>query len=277
MLADPEGLFTVASLSYLILITKREQVAQIYGRPIYVISGVAIVPLSSQSEAKLAVESTRRNLTRGADHLESDVSDNESENDNHGTELGEHEVDPVTPSNENRDNPSHVKPTESIAQDVISKKGAYGMFAARWFSKKGWSAERQKSQGMSSSSDLGEITSSKVEHPSVSVSTENGQESNEQQPLQNPASDGETTSKTSSVAIALLPKLLRTTRLMLHSRSFYFSYDDDITRRLGTTSSKTSQVPLHKQVDPQVRGICSVRSLAHKIVSLESISVAEFC
>ena len=52
------------------------------------------------------------------------------------------------------------------------------------------------------------------------------------------------------VANALLPKLLRTTRMLLSSRSFFFSYDLDITRQVGNQMKVPPQLPLHKSVDP---------------------------
>lgn len=53
---------------------------------------------------------------------------------------------------------------------------------------------------------------------------------------------------TTDAANTLLPKLLRTTRMLLTSRSFFFSYEFDITRRLGEGNT-SSEVPLHKSVD----------------------------
>ena len=57
-----------------------------------------------------------------------------------------------------------------------------------------------------------------------------------------------------AVTHSLTPKLLHTTKLLLaHSRSFYFSYDWDITRSWGSqTNSVNSGVPLCKIVDPLV-------------------------
>src|SRR5271167_3705762 len=49
------GVLSIASFSYLIAITRREQVAQILGKPVYVISGVAVLPLSSQHDANKAI------------------------------------------------------------------------------------------------------------------------------------------------------------------------------------------------------------------------------
>jgi len=60
--------------------------------------------------------------------------------------------------------------------------------------------------------------------------------------------DSKCQDSTTDVANALLPKLLRTTRMLLISRSFFFSYHLDITRRLGQGIT-SSELPLHKLVD----------------------------
>ena len=66
-----------------------------------------------------------------------------------------------------------------------------------------------------------------------------------------------------SVAKTLLPKLLRTTRMLLASQSFFFSYDLDITRRIDNQSSKGSELPLHQSVDPLV---------SHVVLFIESVT-----
>ncbi len=73
----------------------------------------------------------------------------------------------------------------------------------------------------------------------------------------------ESDNTSTSVANTLLPKLLRTTRLLLGSRSFFFSYDLDITRRLGNQGSRTSELPLYKSVDPLVSHVLSFRLSNH--------------
>ena len=35
----------------------------------------------------------------------------------------------------------------SIAEDVIDKKGVYGRFADKWFSKRGWNVEKRRALG----------------------------------------------------------------------------------------------------------------------------------
>lgn len=62
--------------------------------------------------------------------------------------------------------------------------------------------------------------------------------------------------------VNLLPKFLKTTRILLASKSFFFSYEYDITRRLGCQGSQTakgSELPLHRAVDPLV---CRLTSLS---------------
>lgn len=55
-----------------------------------------------------------------------------------------------------------------------------------------------------------------------------------------------------SSTVALLPKILRTTRLYFSSGNFFFSYDYDLSRCVGEQKSNSS-LPLFKQYDPLVR------------------------
>jgi hypothetical protein len=57
--------------------------------------------------------------------------------------------------------------------------------------------------------------------------------------------------KSSDVAATLLPKLLHTTQILFgSSRSFFFSYDYDITRSFANKRPLSIELPLHTQVDP---------------------------
>ena len=66
--------------------------------------------------------------------------------------------------------------------------------------------------------------------------------------------EGETSTSPRSGSVQnYLPKILRNSRLILSSRSFYFSYDIDLTRRLaGFTTDGTEQVT-HESLNPLVR------------------------
>lgn len=253
------GLFTVALHSYLILVTKRKQVAQIFQSPIYVISGVTIIPLSTHAEAKLVLENTKSSVTEETNDQDSDASDSDIDNENNSAAVPEQEGDPITPSDESQARLSHNRSKDSIAQNVISKKGAYGRFAEKWFSKKGCNSEKQKSQGLSKSVDLApDLQPTAIGSGNLFGSAQSliNQKSPNDPVPEDSALGASTISDTPNVAVALLPKLLRTTRLLLNSQSFYYSYDHDLTRRLGSIEIRTSDVPLYKQVDSQVCDHC---------------------
>ena len=234
------------------MITKRRQAAQIRGKPIYAISGVTLIPLSSFSEAKTVIETSHKALepcqgTQGGAAADDDTSDEEIDHAEHADATAGAEDEPSSPINRKISTTSTTsKDGSSVVQDVIGKKGAYGRFAERWFSKKGWSVERRKSQGMSSDiSRAIEAQEAAKESPgetqgvekSTAGSTEDGAGEEDKAP---------------SVVSSLVPKLLRTTRLLLNSQSFYFSYDHDITHRTGAEPGRSGEVPLHRLADPLV-------------------------
>lgn len=228
--------------------------------------------MSSQSEAEKAVAQTKETIQREF-NTQKDQSSYESATSD---DNNEHSEDDSTW--ENSDQPSNVLTSRpscaglerntSVAQDVIGRRGQYGRFAERWFSKKGWDIERRKDLGMSVNDDgnasssvmlavdtrelshvnRGKQTSSENDIFHVESSTEPGGAT----ALMNKAN----TLVTRDVAVTLLPKLLQTSKLLLSSRSFFFSYNCDITRRLGGSDGVKSDIPLHKAVDPLVRSHC---------------------
>ena len=58
---------------------------------------------------------------------------------------------------------------------------------------------------------------------------------------------------------SLLPKLLRTTKMLLASRNFFFSYDYDITRRFGSLKDYSKDTPMCRVVDPLVCFLLTLR------------------
>jgi SacI homology domain len=78
----------------------------------------------------------------------------------------------------------------------------------------------------------------------------------EKEPVAVTANNGATTAQTeaqkqTSVA-AMIPKILRVSRLILTSRSFFFSYDLDLTRSIATLNG-IPQAPMKGTLDPLVR------------------------
>ena len=182
------------------------------------------------------------------------------------------------------------KAANSVAEDVISRRGSYGRFAQRWFSRSGWLQEQKRLMGLTGSNKPLQVDDEAVtdqtaatsapdtDNPSTDAPSPSAPEVAPTSATDAASSDNSTaepsttttegtttadaitstpstkpadsTSKDSAVT-SLLPKLLRTTQMLFGaSRSFYFSYDYDITRRVAKQpKSRWNDLPLHKLVD----------------------------
>lgn len=225
------GLITVSRLSYLISITRRQQVAQIFGSPVYVVTEVAVTPCSSKPKAEESIRKTNR-------HLERCTAPNSTSDD---SGLSEDEVEPrISIGDEVEDaalaeeDSKVTPPNSSVAEDVMRRRGSYGRFAQSWFSRSGWTQGQQRSLGMGMSNSP-TLSPTKVQDKTTTVE-------------ETLPKDYE---KTSSEASDLLPKLLRTVQIFFgSSRSFFFSYDFDLTRNLEKRNSfPNREAPLYAQVD----------------------------
>ncbi|KAI9660528.1 MAG: hypothetical protein M1821_009879 [Bathelium mastoideum] len=157
--------------------SRRKQVAKIQGKPIYVIQDVALIPLASQVEANAAISAAREQLIQDSQEpIENAIAEDESIPDNASSTLGKEEASPGSPATPARESEEKTaadkghKKTTSVVEDVISKRGAYGRFAERWFSKAGWSSDKRRTLGMSSQDDVtksaavGETSDSTEQH-----------------------------------------------------------------------------------------------------------------
>ena len=271
-------MLTVASSSWLISIAKRQQVAQIYGKPVYVITGIALIPLSSQKEAAESIARTKEGLVKTGDARKAgdasgeETDDTLTDTDNEDEEAGVEEDDlrstTTQESLQSVEKKSEQEQSQrtSVAEDVISRRGNYGRFAERWFSKKGWTKERRQSQGMSAS-DLSKSTAQATAGAGDNAPTEqaaDGGSTNDALQSKTEAEGADLTRAESTeiqkldeksadaadVTNTLLPKLLRTTRMMLESGSFFFSYDHNLFRRNGSRDTRSTDIPLYRQADP---------------------------
>lgn len=263
----PTGLLKLASTCYLVSVSSREQVAQIRGKPIYVITDVALIPLSSQSEAQNAITHARNALNKGkTEPLHLGDTDDEDESDGGGSTIAEEDEEndsiPSTPITETPSSKTGtLKHSTTVVSDVIQNKGSYGRFAGKWFSKAGWKDEGRRKQGMSSEENLSitpeqkksaedalpdskkhEAAHSPAEHASKPADT-TADEVDTQKP---------SPSSLDTVVNNLTPRILSTTKLFFASRSFFFSYDYDISRSLSRQEPNPSGVPLHRRFDPLV-------------------------
>ncbi|KAF8253597.1 hypothetical protein K440DRAFT_648422 [Wilcoxina mikolae CBS 423.85] len=263
------GLLNVSPTnSFLIAITDSKQVALIRGQhPVYVITNIALIPLSSRKDAAHAID--RANSSRKpAVTTDGNASDTEDEGETDaedgtftpGPAVDDEVQDEITEVGKAA--AGHTR-SSSIGEDVIGKKGAYGRFAEKWFSKRGWTVDRRRSEGMSaipetkvSDDELTKKPENQPAPPTAEGDIAEGEaaveEGNSDKDPVEEKSEEVTEAVKETVTHSLTPKLLHTTKLLLaHSRSFYFSYDWDITRSWGSqVNDGNSSLPLFKIVDP---------------------------
>lgn len=228
------------------------------------ITEVAFIPLSSQSDADNAFAQTKASMNKHGDDNKAGFSDTSDDEDLHDTVLEDEDpTRPTTPERPLASTPgtprSVGKRSTSVAEDVIEKKGQYGRFADRWFSKKGWSIEKRRRQGMSTADDSESLHELPLQTGDPNNFTDAGSGTRggvgaAPSPVKHKVDDAGHEA-TGEVVASMLPKLIKTTKMMLGARSFYFSYDYDITRRLGDQDDRLSDMSLHKRVDPLVNYI----------------------
>ncbi|KAF2025746.1 SacI domain-containing protein [Setomelanomma holmii] len=255
------GLLKIATSFFLISVSAREQVAQIRGKPVYRITDVALLPLSSQADADKAIATAREHALRHTKAQAAGQADSESEDDDAPSVTDSLIEESTTTVSEVKDAVTGQKgPGQretSVAADVMQRKGVYGRFADKWFSRKGWSADSRRTQGLSSEENLVATAPKNVdsiveEEQPTSPSTTGGLPTEDRdapaavRPESIPkALDGQKDGNT----IALLPKILQTTRMYFSSGNFFFSYDYDISHSIGNLQPNSS-LPLFKQFDP---------------------------
>ncbi|KAE8144980.1 SacI domain protein [Aspergillus avenaceus] len=237
------GLLSVASYSFLIAITQRQQVAHIQGKPVYAVTNVAIIPTSSQQDAIHAISQAKEQLSQGEEGQYETPSESVS-----GAESEEEdsEVGTVPPSPVRETFHARGRSIGSIAEDVIGKRVRFGRFATNWLSRKNMGLPGLGTVGQSNTQASSE--SETLAHATSEVNKDDAKEPvvSEANPLpqdieQSPSSDP---------TLELLPKLLRYMKLLFTSHNFFFSYDYDLTRHNGAQNlSPNGHLPLHKVVD----------------------------
>lgn len=251
-------MITVSRFSYLVSITRRQQVAVIRGFPVYVITEVALTPCSSYNDASESVAKTAAQLDNIQSKASGEAAGDETEDDT-DTDALSVKSDEVPTDNEeelpsaSENNVSGGK-SGSVVQDVMSRRGSYGRFAQRWFSKSGWQQESKRNMGLSrSEEDMRQSSSATSEaeaktDPKAPAATSEDKSAPDAAgvPVQDAKEDG-------MAPPTLLPKLLRTTQILFgSSRSYFFSYDYDLTRSLAKQprDGVAADDSLYRKVDP---------------------------
>ncbi|QSS65167.1 SacI domain-containing protein [Histoplasma capsulatum] len=252
------GLLSLSSFSFLISITQRQQVAQILGKPIFAITSVAIIPLSSQAEATKAINQAHAQLASNKDKAtQNDIETQSLESDSDlstGRSSEDIDLEGLDSTDRGIYPPlgSKGRKGSTIAEDVIEKRGRYGRFTSRWFSKHGWAGENSPqnrgfqeimdpaAEGSIGGRKSGDYVDEILELDDLSPTGQKA--SSDPQGIATPA--------TGTATCELMPKFLRYAKMMFSSNSFYFSYDYDITRKFGAYDPQMSPVPLHRMADP---------------------------
>lgn len=233
--------------------------ARIFGKPVYVITDIAIIPLTSHQEAAKAIEGALS--TQQAESGD----DTESDSDALAPELksyGNYQVatDPpeaqtLEPESEKQLRAS--RPRSTIAEDVFTKRGQFGRFASHWFSGNGWGLQKRAQEGLSA-----EPPGAERDAPATDMLSEVSQIASKE--CQPDLVAGRSSSRTveeksmskpnlSENLHAFLPKILRTTKRILSSKCFFFSYDYNLTRSIGSGATDSIQ---ESGLDPEV-GTCT--------------------
>ena len=194
------------------------------------ITDVAFMPLTSQTEANKAIaEAIAAQKGVSFDHgtYSSDESDLEPtrEPQTPGDPI---DTSPIPDDDDDRPLQERSASSTSIVKDVISNRGQYGKVASQWFSRKAWAHGKITSVA-------GVEPTTGLERPSNNPTSKANQalEPSDER-LEKEAGNIVATTSSQDAAVALIPKILKSTRLILTSKSFFFSYDTDLTHRMGT-------------------------------------------
>ena len=225
-------------------------------------TGIALTPCSSFQEADAAVTRTASDLpTENTEEQSTDDSSSEHDYNERRVEDGarsgdedavvDDEADPdIDPAKWAATTTPGAATRSSIVKDVIGRRGSYGRFAQHWFSRKGWALEQKRQMGLTDTTTATEAT--KEDGPDAVGKTPAGGIAPDITDTQPGPDAVEEEDAAVPPAGGLLPKLIRTTEILLgSSRSFFFSYDQDITRSLANPGLPAAPlVPLHQRVDP---------------------------
>lgn len=198
--------------------------------------------MTSQHEANEAIKSALVSLDVESDLSDSEQSDSEdtASHKTAATEVGSLPADDHRPFSGNNNS------NTSVAREVATGNVSFGKFATQWLSRQSWpiakpAADHTQTEVDDTKSQTGQEPASKQD---VTSAAESGSESL--------ASSGRKPQQIVGVAtIGLLPRILKTTKMIFTSRSYFFSYDLDLTRRLEKLG-RLDQSLAFRNLDPLV-------------------------
>lgn len=207
----------------MVAITRREEVARVFGKPIYLITDVAILPLSSENMANQAIKDAVGASDNASDEsgYDSESEDTESHNPLDGEQVS-------TPAGDIQPYQGKNSSNTSVAEDVATRKVSFGKFATQWLSRQRWpTAATTAGQN---TDHLNEPRPGSRQDLTVRDTT-TAQEHAPRDDAVNTQPINEASVPKPTATIGLLPRILRTTKMIFTSGSYFFSYDVDLTKR----------------------------------------------
>ena len=201
---------------------------------------MAFLPLSSHNEADRAIKAINETQRSAEGSADSDFSD--SDVDETATTQTSHE----RASSVTEDDPAPLQSSfsTSIAQDVFAKRGQFGRFASQWLSRQGWATGK----------NAGSPTATISSKPSTKFGDDEkgvGKSSGTTDAVPPMTTDVGPEKPAATPVTSMLPKILRTSRLILSSRSFFFSYEFDLTTRMSLLKG-IAEAPTKTSLDSTV-------------------------
>lgn len=222
------------------------------GKPVYLVADVALLPLTSEREANEAIKDAL------ASHdIESDVSDSEQSDHEDAashktstTEVGS------LPSDDHRPFSGESDSTSNVARQVATGNVSFGRFATQWLSGQKWPVSKP-------GADRTSIAADEPRLQTTQASSRKQDAVPSDQPPDAPAVDPTAKSQQplGTATMGLLPRIMKTTKMIFTSRSYFFSYDLDLTRRLEKLG-RLDQPMSFRDLDPLVSS-GSIREVHH--------------
>ena len=241
-------------------------------------TGVSVIPLGSQAEAQLAINHVKKSTKKNKDSKEQEEDDLGGDSDSDtlsmdGTLEDHHSVDSSKEIPEpRRGRPSVDLGEFGVAQNVIEKKGAYGRFTDKWFSKRGWTTGSRRNLGHDTSvelkdnsplDDIPENTGNEKLKDDQLSSTQTNEDQTASDNVPKDAAADLSSLEQERLTTSLTPKLVQTTKLLLGSRIFYYSYEQDLTNGDFGQRKVPLDIALYKQASPEVSTSCNRSAECH--------------
>jgi hypothetical protein len=253
----------LVSSSYLISITKREQVAQIRGHPIYAIRDVALIPLSSKSAAEQAIAASQRlsaaesaNVLAGAAGEHTDESDvgEDAETASLGGEEDNVRKGPESEGSALEVPKSALKQSATFVKNAVQEGVKPKTFAERWFSRGTKTSKVTNDQSIGSEDDGGKeaLTVEQQKQAAQDLPDQDEDASQLERDVQQEVVQGGSSINKRRAVETLNPRILRSARLYFGSSGFYFSYEHNLSKSLGRHDEDSSKSALWRRFDSLV-------------------------